>query len=162
MRQAGPLAALAACALVVSGCVGQKPDPAPSTPSARATPAPSTPTPSQEPLRIPDRLPREIARDQWVDGQRAATPGTATITDEAWLAQGACDGGGDLAVSYHVFVDDAEVDSGTVVCSTGITYANTALSQVRGEHRIRVVMGDEVEGSRRAWVRGVPEADVLK
>ena len=74
----------------------------------------------------------------------------------ALVAQGACDGGGDLALSYRVLVDGLLTDSGTIPCSTGAIYANTVLGQVNGHHLVRLEVGDEVQNTRSAWVRIIP------
>lgn len=65
-----------------------------------------------------------------------------------------------MAVTYRVIVEGAVVDEGTVPCSTGITYANTALSRVEGAHAVRLDVGDEVRGTRMAWARLLPAGDV--
>lgn len=148
-HQALRLISAVAGGLVLVGCTPPAPVPAPTSP-----PAPSTPVHDVAP---PKPVDGEIARIVW-DGTLQS--GQAVSMDvspaTALVAQGACDGGGDLALSYRVLVDGLLTDSGTIPCSTGTIYANTVLGQVNGHHVVRLEVGDEVQNTRSAWVRIIP------
>ena len=144
-------------AVLLAGCGVPVPGPTP----------PSTPTPSASPsadpglpeIVVPPSSLDEVARDSWSAGVRDTRPGTLARGAERWVVQGGCEGGADLAVTYTVEVDGHATDGGTLVCSTGLTYVNTALGTVPvGRHAVTVRLGDEVAATRVAYVRLLPES----
>ncbi len=54
-------------------------------------------------------------------------------------------------------MDGHEVSSGTIVCSTGITYTNSAIQPTQGKHDVRIMFGPEVENTVTVYVRAIPE-----
>lgn len=134
--------------LVSAACTSPMPPP---SESARV------PQSSPTPLVVPSRVSDEIARDVWKDGSRTTTGGRVDLLGERWVASGQCAGGGDLATTYRVSVDGEEVSSGTIICSTGLTYTNSAIQPTRGKHDVRIVFGPEVENTDSAYVRVIPE-----
>lgn len=139
------LTLLVACA----GCAA--PNPVPSRSSAIHRPTtPASPV-------IPSPGAEEIARDVWQRGIRTTTGGNVSLLGERWVASGQCEGGGDLAVTYRVSVDGEDASSGTIICSTGIIYTNSAIQPMQGRHDVRVVLGPEVEHTDMAFVRVIPE-----
>ncbi|MFT4294121.1 MAG: hypothetical protein QM582_01780 [Micropruina sp.] len=144
----GRLVVFSLILLVGAGCASSPPTPS-ETPRAPY----SVPTP----FVVPSPIAEEIARDVWNDGSRTTTGGKVDLQGERWVASGQCVGGGDLAATYRLSVDGKEVSSGTIICSTGITYTNSAIQPTRGKHDVRVVFGPEVENALSAYVRVIPE-----
>ncbi len=104
----------------------------------------------------PSPIREEVARDLWSSGARTTTPGEADLGNEQWVASGRCDGGGDLAVTYTVTVDGTFESGGTIVCSMGVTYTNSAIQPRKGKHRVEVMFGPEVVNTNWAYIRIIP------
>ena len=141
------------CFALLAGCTpGQHPKPVQDTP----TTAPSSVADTRV-VPVPPVDPAERSRVVWDGALNPAQPVRMDVVEgAAWVVQGACDGGGDLALTYRVLVDGVQSDAGTITCSTGRIFANTALGQVAGSHTVHLEVGEEVEHTRSAWVRLLP------
>lgn len=144
----GRLITLCVISTLLVGCTSVPPTPTSSTvvPPVSASTWAGPPSPIRE----------EVARDLWSSGARTTTPGEADLGNEQWVASGRCDGGGDLAVTYTVTVDGTFESGGTIVCSMGVTYTNSAIQPRKGKHRVEVMFGPEVVNTNWAYIRIIP------
>ena len=58
--------------------------------------------------------------------------------------------------AYTVTVDGTFESGGTIVCSMGVTYTNSAIQPRKGKHRVEVMFGPEVVNTNWAYIRIIP------